>query len=134
MLPPLYDLTPFTGQRSNENRVTVIANVEMKPRTKWVGLISFVASLPLVGILMLFIDIWGVLAVPLVMVSVHYFVNARSQTGLKQRNFETLMDKKKSGDNVFYLCGKPVSVGESEFGVIRRTVTAVTPTGSEDQK
>lgn len=134
MLPPLYDLTPLTGKKSNENRTTVVANIEMKPRTKWVVLISFVASLPVAAIFALFMGLYGTIAIPLVIGGAHLLFNARTSSGLKQRNIETLLDKKKSGDNQFYLCGKQVEVGQSVFGVIRRTVVPIPAVETEGKK
>lgn len=134
MLPPLYDLTPLTGKKVSENRTQVILNVEMKPRTKWVGIIAFVASLPLAAFLMLFMGVYGLAACPIVIAAAHILFNARSQTGLKQRNIDALLDKKKSGDNEFYLCGQVVEVGQSQFGVIRRIITPVTSETVKDQQ
>lgn len=133
MLPPIFDLTPLTGKKSNENRTTVVANVEMKPRTKWVTLISFVASIPVAAVFMMFIGIYGIFVSAIIMGLAHLLFNVRSASGLNQRHYEAILDKKRSGDNVFYLCGSPVEVGNSAFGVVRRTVAPVKQSSPEEQ-
>lgn len=133
MYPPIFDLTPLTGRKSNENRTTVVANVEMKPRTKWVTLISFVASIPVTAIFMAIFGIYAIFVTVLIMAASHVFFNVRTSTGLNQRHYEAILDKKRSGDNVFYLCGSPVEVGQSAFGVVRRTVAPVKTSSPEEQ-
>lgn len=122
---PLYDLTPMIGRKANDERTTVIMNMEMKPRTKWVGIISLIPALLVTGISYMVIKEFAIIFLVGIPLGAHFLINARSQTGLQRRTFEQILDKRKSGDSEFYLCWSPIKVSEAEFEVIRRTVTQV---------
>ena len=104
----VYSLTPLTGSRKNENRRTVVMTFEVKQRSLIVGILSFIASLPVTGIIALFIGIYS-LVVPFIMVGAGLWLwDSRQRRGLKLLNYQAMLDSRKARNGVLYSAGQPV--------------------------
>lgn len=123
----LYSLTPMTGRTSGSERTTVIGTVEMKWRTFWVSALSLVPGGILSAAFYPMLNVWALLWLPIIVGGAFYLIERRSQDGLQLRTYESLLDKKNSSINQFFLCGQPIEVGVAEFGKIRQITVPVIP-------
>ena len=114
----LHTLTSLTGRNAGENRTIVVQGFEARRRTVIVALIGVVPAL-LVTILAwtIFGQRW-VVAFPIVELAVFWLVERRARDGLQRRNFETLMDRKRSDAGRFYMCGRVIDPDLHELGTV----------------
>jgi hypothetical protein len=115
--PEVYTLTKFVRQAGASRRV-VIASFDVPLRGAIItGCAVFASILPmtiawaLVGQLALLIP-------PLFIAAVFYLVEARTRSGLRLRNYQAMVDKKRAAIGEFICYGKPVDPTPSGWGLI----------------
>lgn len=121
----LYLLTDMTGRASGSERTMIVATLEMKMRTFWIGLAAAVPGLILTALFYPLVGIWALTWLVLTEAAAFFLIEKRTADGLRLRTYQTLLDKKRSNKDTFYLCGQPVDVGSTEFGKIQQITAPV---------
>lgn len=121
----LYLLTDMTGRASGSERTMIVATLEMKMRTFWIALAAAVPGLILTALFYPMIGIWAMAWLALSEGAAFFLIEKRTADGLRLRTYQTLLDKKRSNKDAFYLCGQPVDVGSTEFGTIQQITAPV---------
>ena len=121
----LYLLTDMTGRASGSERTMIVATMEMKMRTFWIALAAAAPGLILTALFYPMIGIWAMVWLALTEGAAFFLIEKRTSDGLRLRTYQTLLDKKRSNKDTFYLCGQPVDVGSTQFGKIQQITAPV---------
>lgn len=105
-VPHVYSLTKLTGRHRNDERRWVVFTVEAPRHNIIVFGVSLITSLAPTAVLIPFLGSWAFLApiglVPLGM----WLLVARQKRGMKLRNMQAIVDKKRSKTGVLYASGE----------------------------
>lgn len=121
----LYLLTDMTGRASGSERTMIVATLEMKMRTFWIALAAAVPGLILTALFYPMVGLFAMAWLALTEAAAFFLIERRTADGLRLRTYQTLLDKKRSNQGTFYLCGQPIDVGGSEFGTIQQITAPV---------
>lgn len=128
--PLVYDLTPMT-RKADQGRRFVIGGFDIQKRTLLIGGVGFVPGAAITGLLYPMLGVWALLFIPFTMVMAFWLIEGRSSQGMKLRNWQTLLDKKKTRNGDFFICGHEIDVEQSDIHVIRSLTAPVVRTKSE---
>lgn len=122
----LYLLTGMTGRNSGSERTMVVATFEMKWRSFWIALIAFVPGAALTAMFYPLLDAYAMLWIVATEAAAFVLIEQRAKEGLGLRRYQAILDKKKSSQSTFYLCGQPLQLEGETFGIIQQ-ITAPVP-------
>lgn len=114
----LHTLTSLTGRNAGENRTIIVKGFEARRRTVIVVLIGLIPALLVTLVLWTVFDQKALVAFPVVEMAVFWLIERRARDGLQRRNFETLVDKKRSDAGRFYMCGRVIDPDMNELGTM----------------
>lgn len=129
--PLVYDLTPMT-RKADQGRRFVIGGFDIQKRTLLIGGVGFVPGAALTGMLYPMLGIWAILLIPFTMAAAFWLIEGRSSQGMKLRNWQTLLDKKKNRNGAFFICGHEIDVDHSDITILRSLTAPVNRTKTED--
>lgn len=107
-MPVVYSLTRLTGRGRNDNRRIVVLTVETGRRTFIVLCLSAVASAPVTGLVAMFVGVYALVVPPIVIGLGLWLWDSRSRKGLKLRNYQAIIDRRRAVNGVLYAAGKPI--------------------------
>lgn len=117
-VPHCYTLTNLT-LRSNQQRRVVIHGFDVRRRTFIIFLAALLPGLILTGIFWVFVGSYAVIMFAVAQGAAFWFVEGRSNSGLRLRTYQTLLDKRRSTVGSFSMCGRPFD----PTSVPKRTLT-----------
>jgi len=104
----VYSLTALTGRRKNENRRMVVATVELRRVVVIVAGLSVLASAPVALVLSPMLGPWA-LTVPVIGAVIGLWLfDARQGRGLRLKNYQAIVDHRRSRNGVLYASGAPI--------------------------
>lgn len=128
----VYDLTPMT-RKADAGRRFVISGFDIAKRTMLIGGLALVPGAALTGILFPMLQMWSILAIPICIIAAFWLFEGRSSQGMKLRNWQTLVDKRKNRSGQFYICGHPIDVMYSDITFVRSLTVPVERPKSETE-
>jgi hypothetical protein len=114
----LHTLTALTGRDSGANRTIIVQGFEARRRTVVVAAIGALPALLVTAILWGFVGQYAMLAVPAVEGLTFWLIETRTRGGLQQRQYTSLLDKRRSDAGKFYMCGRVVDPDLNELGSV----------------
>lgn len=125
----LYMLTGLTGKTSQADRTAVVGTVEMQRRHMVIVAIGVISGLLPQLILFPLIGTWGLLLIPVVVVTLFAVFEARRREGLRLRHWEHLKDRASAtAEGRLFLCGAPIE----SLSTFRRLVPSSRPLAGVD--
>lgn len=106
--PKVYDLTPLT--RSFNQRRVVIQGFDVSLRSLVVFLMGLVPSLVLMAIAWPLVGVYSVLMFAAGEFTTFWLIEGRSREGLRLKNYQTIIDARRSNVGKFICCWQPVDV------------------------
>lgn len=116
--PLVYDLTPMTRKADSGRRI-VIWGFDMQKRALLLGAIGFVPGVIFTAITYPFLGVWSLSFILLFIIAVFWAIEGRSSRGLKMHNWQTQLDKRKSKNGKFFVCGHEIELLTAEVCYIR---------------
>ncbi len=111
-MPHVYSLTHLTGARRNEDRRTVVFTFEVRRYTFIVVIMSLLASAFPTLLATLILGPFA-LAMPALFVGAGIVLwDTRQRSGLKLKNYQAILDRKKAKIGVLYASGNPIVTPE----------------------
>ncbi|MAL06909.1 MAG: hypothetical protein CMH36_08800 [Microbacterium sp.] len=107
-MPHVYSLTRLTGRRKNEERRQVIFTFEVRRYALIVSALSAVASVPVTALVMLVSGPGALLVPPVFIVAGLVLWDWRQRRGMRLRNFQAILDTRRSAKGVLYAAGSPI--------------------------
>lgn len=105
----VYTLTDLTGRRRNNDRRHVIATFEVPHRAAIVGVVSLLASVPVVMLFTLVFGGYALLVLPVLMVAGQVLFNSRMKNGLELHRFQAILNKRQAVNGQFLHNGIPMA-------------------------
>ena len=125
-MPVVYSLTELTGRKRNENRRMVVMTFEVRRHTFLIICAAFIAAVPVAGILAVLVGVWGIIAVPVVVMAALWLLDSRQTKGLKLMNYQAIVDARRARNGVLYAAGQPVP--EAQAVMHQRQFVPIEPT------
>lgn len=110
----------MTGKGAGADRTTVVATVEVRWRSFYVGLIGALPGLLLTAVLYPLVNAWSFLAIPAMVAVAFYLIERRTRDGLKLPTYRAMLDRRRSTKGRFFLCWEEITPRRREFTLIRR--------------
>lgn len=111
-MPHVYSLTNLTGARRNEDRRTVVFTVEVRRYTLLVVVASLIVSALPTLVVSLIVGPYALFVPALSIVAGLVLWDTRQRNGLKLRNYQAILDRRKSKNGVLYASGNPIPTPE----------------------
>lgn len=122
--PLVYDLTPMT-RKADQGRRFVIGGFDIQKRTMLIGGLALVPGLVLTGSLFPVVGAYSLIAIPIFLALAFWLIEGRSSQGMKLRNWHTMLDKRRSRNGQFFICGHPIDVTYSDVTFVRRLTNPI---------
>lgn len=123
--PSVFVLTNLTGRRASGERRVIIQTFDVP----WRGvLVAMAAFLPGLVVTFMFWPLLGNVAimwVPVVEIGAFWLVEGRRRSGLHLRNYQAILDRKRSTEGKFFMCGAVIDPGIAQRGTVRLNTVAV---------
>jgi len=105
----VYTLTSLTGRKRNEGRAVIVNGFEFGRRALTVVAVAVGAAIIPSLILGAFFGPLAVIITPAVSILAAFLlVEKRTRNGLQVRMYQSMLDKRKSNVNEFYICFRPI--------------------------
>lgn len=118
MAAAMFTLTAMTGREASAHRTVVIGTVEMNWRVWMILLFTFPLALIVTLVLLPFVGITSLLAIPVIEGLAVFAIHRRSRSGMKLRTYQTFLDKRRSVLNQYFLGGQPIDLDLSNYQTI----------------
>lgn len=111
-MPHVYSLTHLTGRRRNEDRRTVVLTFEVRRYTLIVVAAAVVVSVLPTLLLAAVVGPWSLVTPAIVMTAAIFLWDWRQRSGMRLRNYQAILDKRRAANGVLYASGSPVPTPE----------------------
>lgn len=122
--PIIYDLTPMT-RNADEQRRWVIKGFDLPKRGILIGGIAFIPGIIITAFLFNFFGIYSVFSLAIVELIAFWAFEGRSRQGMKLRNYQTILDKRRTKEGQFFICGNPIDISDHEVTYVRQRTVPV---------
>jgi hypothetical protein len=102
----VYDLTGLTRGAGEQRRV-VIQSIDVPLQSLVVTMVGLVASLPFVFAFYPLFGFFALLAIGVVELTTFWLFRWRSRSGLRLKNYQAILDRRRSRVSQFIVCGQP---------------------------
>ncbi|MHB1974094.1 MAG: hypothetical protein ACYCR4_07365 [Acidimicrobiales bacterium] len=102
----VYDLTGLTRGAGEQRRV-IIQSLDVPFQSLVLAVVGFVASLPLVFAFFPLFGYFALLGFGVVEVATFWLFRWRSRSGLRLKNYQAILDSRRSQIDQFIVCGQP---------------------------
>lgn len=113
----VFTLTNLTRNASSQRRI-VVQGLDLPARGVAIALAALLPGLILSAPFFYIFGSYGFLMIPITEVAVFWLVESRTRGGLHLRQYQSLVDRKKSNVGVFMCCGVPVEPLAGKWGII----------------
>ena len=102
----VYDLTGLTRGAGEQRRV-VIQSFDVPFQSLVLGICGVVAALPFVAMLFPLLGYFALFGIVVVELGVFWLFRWRSRSGLRLKNYQAILDRRRSHVGRFLVCGRP---------------------------
>lgn len=113
----VYVLTELTRKASSQRRV-VIQGLDLPARGLIIALLAILPGIAVSAIFFSLLGSYAFLSVPVVEVAVFWLVEGRTRGGLHLRQYQALLDKRKSNEGKFTCCGVVIDPLRGKWGTV----------------
>lgn len=120
-VPLVYDLTPMT-RHADSKRQIVVKGFDLPKRGLAIFTLALIPAIIVAAILWPLLGANALIALVVVELAAFWLFEGRSRSGMRLRNYQSILDSRRTKDGQFFVCGQPIEPRASELTYVR-TVT-----------